>query len=801
MNLKNEKRALGTVGFGRSAIYRVTWKIAQMPVAEAVIRFHIGIRILIKQLETCICSKHFDNSCFEIPLRQKLLDYTPKNSRHLKPDAIPILNLPGCHEPNSENKEERSARLMKRSQHKTVTALLNSSTSGISEPVQQSSANTNSDPAVVHQACNPTPSNVADIEKASQMKIKLLEEKVMLLEKQNAELIEKSKKLEEATALKYKSALATIFTQGQIKKLFGSGNKRIRWSPDDIASAVSLRSVSPKAYRYLRVNNYPLPAMSTLRKWVASFDPMMKDTIEKIVSELFQANFVVVAITSDMGTGNTSLWSQLGIGYDKKCFINHPCDNSLKIFVFADPPHLIKLARNHLIDHGFVVDNKLINIDYFEALLNISTSELTLAHKLTPHHLCLKGSLRQKVRPTVQLLSNSVAQAVNYAGENGLMPKDSYWKEAAVIVQLFNDWFDLLNSRSKIVANCPTRNAYGTNLDEQTVLLDKMSDLVNSMRVGKHKGIIPFQKGILLTSRSLKALLPYLQEKYNVEYILTSRLNQDVLENFFSYIRGMGGANDHPSPLDFKYRLRWYILGKHSAAIFTESRNTIESSEPCLSNISTENPLQSDVSTSEDICLTQKMLSNLVEDTVGSKEPQFEEETILKSTFVEAPYLEDHAIDQDIFKLAESYEIKEKIHRDSLKYVAGFVAYKFKHKYNLGSPTESYERHAEPDWLQTISRGSLLYPNEEMWKATLALESSFHSMHGSSLSKETKIFQKLTQNTFSQLEDSTIPFEVILCLSRTRTYIRLREMNKKISFSNCQRKLDKKMSKFVKLKK
>nr|CAH7759845.1 unnamed protein product [Callosobruchus chinensis] len=819
----------------------------------------------------CICSKHFDNSCFEIPLRQKLLDYTPKNSRHLKPDAIPILNLPGCHEPNSENKEERSARLMKRSQHKTVTALLNSSTSGISEPVQQS---TNYQIRICYE-------NLLVIHyfRASQMKIKLLEEKVMLLEKQNAELIEKSKKLEEATALKYKSALATIFTQGQIKKLFGSGNKRIRWSPDDIASAVSLRSVSPKAYRYLRVNNYPLPAMSTLRKWVASFDvshgilrsvitlmqkkssdftqqdricvltfdeiyisnkieldkkteqvigphkscqtvmvrgllskwkqpiyynfdqPMMKDTIEKIVSELFQANFVVVAITSDMGTGNTSLWSQLGIGYDKKCFINHPCDNSLKIFVFADPPHLIKLARNHLIDHGFVVDNKLINIDYFEALLNISTSELTLAHKLTPHHLCLKGSLRQKVRPAVQLLSNSVAQAVNYAGENGLMPKDSYWKEAAVIVQLFNDWFDLLNSRSKIVANCPTRNAYGTNLDEQTVLLDKMSDLVNSMRVGNHKGIIPFQKGILLTSRSLKALLPYLQEKYNVEYILTSRLNQDVLENFFSYIRGMGGANDHPSPLDFKYRLRWYILGKHSAAIFTESRNTIESSEPCLSNISTENPLQSAVSTSEDICLTQKMLSNLVENTVGSKEPQFEEETILQSTFVEAPYLEDHAIDQDIFKLAESYEIKEKIHRDSLKYVAGFVAYKFKHKYNLGSPTESYERHAEPDWLQTISRGSLLYPNEEMWKATLALESSFHSMHGSSLSKETKIFQKLTQNTFSQLEDSTIPFEVILCLSRTRTYIRLREMNKKISFSNCQRKLDKKMSKFVKLKK
>nr|CAH7759844.1 unnamed protein product [Callosobruchus chinensis] len=496
----------------------------------------------------CICSKHFDNSCFEIPLRQKLLDYTPKNSRHLKPDAIPILNLPGCHEPNSENKEERSARLMKRSQHKTVTALLNSSTSGISEPVQQS---TNYQIRICYE-------NLLVIHyfRASQMKIKLLEEKVMLLEKQNAELIEKSKKLEEATALKYKSALATIFTQGQIKKLFGSGNKRIRWSPDDIASAVSLRSVSPKAYRYLRVNNYPLPAMSTLRKWVASFD----------------------------------------------------------------------------VSHG------------------ILRSVITLMQK-----------------------------------------KSSDFTQQDRICVLT---FDEIYISNKIELDKKTEQVIGPHKSCQTVMV----------------------RGLL------------------------SKWKQPIYYNF-----------DQPMMKD--------TIEKIVSELFQANFVVVA--------------ITSDMGTGNTSLWSQ----------------------------LEAPYLEDHAIDQDIFKLAESYEIKEKIHRDSLKYVAGFVAYKFKHKYNLGSPTESYERHAEPDWLQTISRGSLLYPNEEMWKATLALESSFHSMHGSSLSKETKIFQKLTQNTFSQLEDSTIPFEVILCLSRTRTYIRLREMNKKISFSNCQRKLDKKMSKFVKLKK
>lgn len=37
----------------------------------------------------------------------------------------------------------------------------------------------------------------------------------------------------------------------------------------------------------------------------------------------------------------------------------------------------------------------------------------------------------------------------------------------------------------------------------------------------------------------------------------------------------MGAANDKPTALDIRYRLRWYILGKHSVNIFTEGNNTI----------------------------------------------------------------------------------------------------------------------------------------------------------------------------------------------------------------------------------
>lgn len=49
--------------------------------------------------------------------------------------------------------------------------------------------------------------------------------------------------------------------------------KKTHWSSEDIAAAISLRTVSPKAYIYLqKARNVPLPALSTLRRWVVTFN-------------------------------------------------------------------------------------------------------------------------------------------------------------------------------------------------------------------------------------------------------------------------------------------------------------------------------------------------------------------------------------------------------------------------------------------------------------------------------------------------------------------------------------------------
>lgn len=58
--------------------------------------------------------------------------------------------------------------------------------------------------------------------------------------------------------------------------------------------------------------------------------------------------------------------------------------------------------------------------------------------------------------------------------------------------------------------------------------------------------------------------------------MITYRLNQDLLENFFSFIRSIGCAYDHPTPLDFKYQLKRYILGKHSSNALSNKCNVQE---------------------------------------------------------------------------------------------------------------------------------------------------------------------------------------------------------------------------------
>lgn len=131
------------------------------------------------------------------------------------------------------------------------------------------------------------------------------------------------------------------------------------------------------------------------------------------------------------------------------------------------------------------------------------------------------------------------------------------------LFQIINDWFDIFNSKTSHKDSRPLSKAYGLSLSQQNEVLKSMNEIVEKFfPVRKNSNLLPFQRGILQNNNGLPQLLKHVQEHYNMSYILSSKLNQDCLENFFSSIRSKGGLHDHPSPLEFKYRLRSYLLGK-----------------------------------------------------------------------------------------------------------------------------------------------------------------------------------------------------------------------------------------------
>lgn len=102
---------------------------------------------------------------------------------------------------------------------------------------------------------------LVQLQKSEEENKKILKEKE-ILKQQNEEFNTKVTKLQaEVTKMTDRQeqadvipveALRKVFTAGQIAKLKSSTNSRIHWSPEDIVSAIGLRALSPKAYRYLR---------------------------------------------------------------------------------------------------------------------------------------------------------------------------------------------------------------------------------------------------------------------------------------------------------------------------------------------------------------------------------------------------------------------------------------------------------------------------------------------------------------------------------------------------------------------
>lgn len=241
------------------------------------------------------------------------------------------------------------------------------------------------------------------------------------------------------------------------------------------------------------------------------------------------------------------------------------------IYFFADSPHLMKTARNCLYNSGSGSCSRYMwnNGKYllFRHIANLFYSDQEFAlhslPKLTLDHIMLTSYSKMKVKLATQVLSKSVAIALEESGNEEVLG-------TAMFCQMMNDFFDCTNVRST-TEHSRKRNHFikpYTSCDDErfswlkNVFLKYLEDWreITLTRPGEYssddrgKMFLSLQtyEGLRISVYSHVEAIQFLL-KEGFQYVLTERFMQDVVEDYFGHQRARGGRSDNPTAQQFGY--------------------------------------------------------------------------------------------------------------------------------------------------------------------------------------------------------------------------------------------------------
>lgn len=272
--------------------------------------------------------------------------------------------------------------------------------------------------------------------------------------------------------------------------------------------------------------------------------------LKKLLSSLKDIGLNPLATICDQGAVNQQVCRTLNISIEKPYWEL----NGSKFFWIFDAPHLIKSVRNNLLNSDFVINEKLISFKVIENVYQIDKISTTgkVLTKLTDVHIHPNNFQKMSVKYAVQIFSGTMAAAIKTAIDTNQIQSE-YAQSTADFIEIVNDLFDALNSRTLYsVKQCSC--ALNDTNDHVLSALEKAKDLFSNLRKisKKQEGTRPpCFDGVLLTIQSVVQIYEE-QKNKGFSFLLTARLNQDVLENFFSVIRQRGGYSRNPTVRTFQ---------------------------------------------------------------------------------------------------------------------------------------------------------------------------------------------------------------------------------------------------------
>ena len=377
------------------------------------------------------------------------------------------------------------------------------------------------------------------------------------------------------------------------------------------------------------------------------------------------------------------------------------------------------------------------------------------------------------MRPAAQLLSASVATATGQ-----FFPEKEAERDFVATVDA---GFDVLNARAYSDPK-PLRQGFPRHAGQYEAL-EQLELLVQHARFGKHKDLLPFQKGFLITIASMRLLADDVRRMFGADtYMLTGRVTQDPLESFFSQVRGKGGPNTHPDATEAKNRMRaltlQYLVRLGVGPTGPTADDGAEECRPAAPEANSTDAVIEELLDAADAAVT-----DADEDDVSSFLAQLD----AAETPVPVPCPTDPATGVT----SEDY---------GLAHCAGYVASKVGDP-RLGLPSTLYgeELPVEAVMTRLLSAGGLTIPTPLFLAQYRAMEQTFcmrHYQEPDRLSRAPNVIIGMTRMLCERHPD--VSRRVAKRFARLRTFKRMRDVNRGRRSENLARREARKRKEFAK---
>ena len=213
---------------------------------------------------------------------------------------------------------------------------------------------------------------------------------------------------------------------------FGNGQRTLR-----LANHAGVFIMSGITERWKQPIGYCLSAGPVSGKKLKT---LVLDCIEKVE----ETGLRVVVFICDKGTNNRQMLTELNVKPDQPYFITRDGE---KVFVLYDPCHLVKNIRNNMKKHCFILNGKNIKWKYLADIFKFDSSrQIRLMPKLTAKHINIPLFKSMSVRLATQVLSRTVAAAMDTLHALGKWDDDPDAHATSKFINDMDSLFDVFNN-------------------------------------------------------------------------------------------------------------------------------------------------------------------------------------------------------------------------------------------------------------------------------------------------------------------------------------------------------------------